>query len=127
MAETGLFSLTGRVAVVIGGGGVLGGAMATGLAQAGAGIAVLGRNKVNLDTREQAIGAEGGSALGVVCDATGKSGLEEALAAVMERFGRVDILINAAGVNSGTPFFEITEEEFHRIIDIDLTSVFLAC
>jgi NAD(P)-dependent dehydrogenase (short-subunit alcohol dehydrogenase family) len=46
---------------------------------------------------------------------------------VLERFGRVDILMNAAGVNSATPFFEISEEEWHRILDIDLKGVFLAC
>jgi len=49
------------------------------------------------------------------------------LSATLTRFGRVDILINAAGVNSPTPFFEITEAEWYRILDIDLTSVFLAC
>src|ERR1039457_5020317 len=53
--------------------------------------------------------------------------LEEARGAVLGRFGHVDILLNAAGVNSGTPFFEISEAEWHRILDIDLTSVFLAC
>jgi len=46
---------------------------------------------------------------------------------VLERFGHVDTLVNAAGVNSATPFFEITEQEWQRIIDIDLKSVFLAC
>jgi len=46
---------------------------------------------------------------------------------VLAEFGRVDILVNAAGVNSATPFFEIGEEEWHRILDIDLKSVFLAC
>lgn len=46
---------------------------------------------------------------------------------MLARFGRVDILLNAAGVNSTTPFFEITEEEWRRILDIDLKSVFLAC
>ena len=127
MAENGLFSLAGRVAVVIGGGGVLGGAMAIGLAEAGADIAVLGRSKESLDTRAREIEALGRGALGVPCDATSKAGLEHALAAILERFGRVDILVNAAGVNSGTPFFDITEAEWHRIIDIDLTGVFLSC
>src|SRR6185436_7667283 len=61
------------------------------------------------------------------CDATSKTALEQTLDDVLKRFGRVDILVNAAGVNSGTPFFEITEAEWHRILDIDLTSVFLAC
>lgn len=127
MPENGLFSLTGQVAVVIGGGGVLAGAMATGLAQAGAGIAILDVSKEGADARARAIEELGGKALGVACDATSKSGLEQALAAVLAHFGHVDILLNAAGVNSGTPFFEISESEWQRILNIDLTSVFLAC
>jgi NAD(P)-dependent dehydrogenase (short-subunit alcohol dehydrogenase family) len=127
MSDNGIFSLAGQVAVVIGGGGVLAGAMATGLAQAGAGIAILDVSKDGAEARARAIEAEGGAAVGVCCDATSKGSLEEALAAVMARFGHVDILVNAAGVNSGTPFFEITEAEWQRILNIDLTSVFLAC
>jgi NAD(P)-dependent dehydrogenase (short-subunit alcohol dehydrogenase family) len=127
MSDDGLFSLTGKVAVVIGGGGVLGGAMATGLAQAGADVAVLGRSQDTLEARARGIEALGRGALGVVCDATSKTGLEQALTDVLKRFGHVDVLVNAAGVNSGTPFFEITQAEWQRILDIDLTSVFLAC
>jgi NAD(P)-dependent dehydrogenase (short-subunit alcohol dehydrogenase family) len=127
MAENGIFSLTGQVAVVIGGGGVLAGAMATGLAQAGAGVAILDVSKDGADARARSIEALGCAAIGVCCDATSKTSLEQALAAVLARFGHVDILVNAAGVNSGTPFFEITEAEWQRILNIDLTSVFLAC
>jgi NAD(P)-dependent dehydrogenase (short-subunit alcohol dehydrogenase family) len=127
MSEDGLFSLTGKVAVVIGGGGVLGGAMASGLARAGADVAVLGRSKDTVEARAKSIQALGRGAIGAVCDATSKTGLEQALAGVLEHFGQVDILVNAAGVNSGTPFFEIAEAEWQRILDIDLTSVFLAC
>jgi NAD(P)-dependent dehydrogenase (short-subunit alcohol dehydrogenase family) len=127
MSDRGLFSLAGEVAVVIGGGGVLGGAMAVGLAQAGADIAILGRSKDSADARAREIEGLGRKAVGISCDATSKPGLEEALETVIGRFGHVDILINAAGVNSGTPFFEITEAEWHRILDIDLTGVFLAC
>jgi NAD(P)-dependent dehydrogenase (short-subunit alcohol dehydrogenase family) len=127
MAENGIFSLTGHAAVVIGGGGVLAGAMATGLAQAGAGVAILDVSKDGADARAQSIEALGCAAIGVCCDATSKTSLEQALAAVLARFGHVDILVNAAGVNSGTPFFEITEAEWQRILNIDLTSVFLAC
>ena len=127
MPDNGLFSLTGQVAVVIGGGGVLAGAMATGLAEAGAEIAILDVSKDGADARAGAIEALGHAAIGVESDATSKTGLEQALAEVLKRFGHVDILLNAAGVNSGTPFFEITEAEWHRILDIDLTSVFLAC
>ena len=127
MSDHGLFSLAGEVAVVIGGGGVLGGAMATGLAQAGADVVILGRSKDSADARARSIEALGRNAIGIACDATSKTGLQQALETVIARFGRVDILVNAAGVNSGTPFFEITEAEWHRILDIDLTSVFLAC
>src|ERR1039457_7022808 len=127
MSENGLFSLAGQVAVVIGGGGVLAGAMATGLAQAGAEIAVLDLSKDGAEARARSIEALGSAAIGVCCDATSKTSLEQALANVLERFGHVDILLNAAGVNSGTPFFEITEAEWQRILNIDLTSVFLAC
>jgi NAD(P)-dependent dehydrogenase (short-subunit alcohol dehydrogenase family) len=123
----GLFSLDNEVAVVIGGGGVLAGAMATGLAQAGAHIAIVGRTLEHAEARALAIAAEGGHAIGIQCDATSKSDLQRTLDIVLHRFGKVDALINAAGVNSATPFFEIGEEEWHRILDIDLKSVFLAC
>jgi NAD(P)-dependent dehydrogenase (short-subunit alcohol dehydrogenase family) len=127
MSENGLFSLTGQVAVVIGGGGVLGGAMATGLAQAGAGIAILGRSREHAEERAKSIAELGRDAIGVVCDATSRASLEHARDEILNRFGHVDILVNAAGVNSGTPFFEITEAEWQRIMDVDLKSVFLAC
>jgi NAD(P)-dependent dehydrogenase (short-subunit alcohol dehydrogenase family) len=106
---------------------VLGGAMATALAQAGAEIAILGRNREKLDEVAKSIAALGGRAVGIQCDATSKADLTRALDQILEQFGHVDILVNAAGVNSGTPFFEISEEEWQRILDIDLKSVFLAC
>jgi len=106
---------------------VLAGAMATGLAQAGARIAIVGRTLEHAAARAQAIAAGGGQAIGIQCDATSKPDLQRALDTVLQRFGKVDVLINAAGVNSATPFFEISEEEWQRILDIDLKSVFLAC
>lgn len=127
MQTNGLFSLDGKVAVVIGGGGVLAGAMAAGMAEAGADIAILDVNLAAAEARADAIRALGRKAVGVQCDATSKASLQKALDATVAGLGRVDILLNAAGVNSGTPFFEITEEEWQRLIDIDLKSVFLAC
>lgn len=122
-----VFSLEGTVAVVIGGGGVLAGAMADGLADAGAAVAIAGRTQKNADARAEAIVARGHKAIGIQCDATSRADLNRVLSTVVARYGRVDVLVNAAGVNSATPFFEITEEEWHRILDIDLKSVFLAC
>jgi NAD(P)-dependent dehydrogenase (short-subunit alcohol dehydrogenase family) len=127
MSEDALFSLAGQVAVVIGGGGVLAGAMATGLAQAGADIAILDVFAEAAEARATAIAGMGRQAIGIQCDATNKADLEKALGVVLKRFGHVDTLLNAAGVNSATPFFEIGEAEWQRIIDIDLKSVFLAC
>jgi NAD(P)-dependent dehydrogenase (short-subunit alcohol dehydrogenase family) len=122
-----LFSLHGKTAVVIGGSGVLAGEMAHGLAKAGANIVIVGRNLDNAIGRAKAIDPSGERAAGVSGDATSKADLERVLATAQSRFGAVDILVNAAGVNSGTPFFDITEEEWSRILDIDLRSVFLAC
>ena len=127
MSEDALFSLAGQVAVVIGGGGVLAGAMATGLAQAGSDIAILDVLAEAAEARATAIAALGRQAMGIRCDAASKADLEKALDTVLHRFGHVDTLINAAGVNSATPFFEIGEQEWHRILDINLKSVFLAC
>jgi NAD(P)-dependent dehydrogenase (short-subunit alcohol dehydrogenase family) len=127
MAEKRLFSLDGQVAAVIGGGGVLAGAMATGLAEAGSDIAVLDVSLEGAEARAAAIRALGRKAVAVKVDATRKQDLENALGAIQAQLGPVTTLLNAAGINSGTPFFEITEEEWQRIIDIDLKSVFLAC
>ena len=127
MPENAMFSLAGKVAAVVGGGGVLAGAMASGLAGAGADIAILDVNGAAAEARAASIQAGGRRAIGLACDATSKAALERARDAMLARLGGVDILLNAAGINSGTPFFEITEEEWQRILDIDLKSVFLAC
>ena len=88
MSENGLFSLAGKVAVVIGGGGVLGGAIATGLAQAGSDVAILGRTKDNAEGRARSIETLGRGAIGVACDATSKTALEQTLDDVLNRFGQ---------------------------------------
>lgn len=122
-----LFDLTGKVAAVVGGGGVLAGEMALGLARAGADVAILDFNADAANARAQQIRDLGRRAIGVAVDATKKADLQRALATMIAELGGAHILINAAGINSGTPFFEIGEEEWHRIIDVDLKSVFLAC
>lgn len=122
-----MFDLTGKVAVVIGGGGVLAGEMAQGLAAAGADVAILDFNEAAAEQKAAQAGAMGRRGLALRVDATRKPDLEAALERILAEFGHADILINAAGINSGTPFLEITEEEWQRILDVDLKSVFLAC
>ena len=122
-----LFSLAGKVAVVIGGTGELCGAMAGGLARAGAETVLVGRNQDKARVRLQAIESGGGSAWFHPADAASKADLEALLNAVLQRSGRVDILVNGAGVNSATPFVDIGEEELDRIIGANFKAVFLAC
>jgi NAD(P)-dependent dehydrogenase (short-subunit alcohol dehydrogenase family) len=124
---TDMFSLEGRVAAVVGGGGVLAGEMALGLAKAGADIAILDFNAQAAEARAAEVKALGRKGIGIAVDATRKSDLQAALDRIIAELGHVEILLNAAGINSGTPFLEITEDEWHRILDVDLKSVFLAC
>jgi len=122
-----LFDLTGNVAAVIGGTGALGGAMCHGLGRAGAAVVVVGRSPERGAARVAALGADGIRAAFVEVEATDAGSLEQARRTAEERLGPVTILVNAPGVNSSTPFLEIGLEEWHRIIDTNLTSVFLAC
>jgi NAD(P)-dependent dehydrogenase (short-subunit alcohol dehydrogenase family) len=124
---SGLFDLDGQVAAVIGGTGVLGGVICQGLAAAGASVAVLGRSHARGEQRAAAITGEGGHAAAFVLDATIPESVEAARREVEAKLGPVDILVNAPGVNSKTPFFDIDLTEWHSIIDGNLMSVFVAC
>lgn len=122
-----MFGLTGKVAVVIGGTGELCGAMAEGLAAAGAEVVLVGRSQEKADARIAKITAAGGKAWFHAAEATSKAEVQGVLDAVLKRSGQVDIVINGAGVNSATPFFDIAETEFDRIVGVNLKGVFLGC
>jgi NAD(P)-dependent dehydrogenase (short-subunit alcohol dehydrogenase family) len=124
---TSLYALTGKVAVVIGGTGELCGAMAEGLAGAGAEVVLVGRNVEKARARLERIAASGGRGYFVAAEASEKAPLQDLLEAVLKRSGRVDIVVNGAGVNSATPFFDIPDDEFERIVTVNLKSVFLGC
>ena len=98
-----LFNLKGRTAAVIGGGGVLAGAMALGLAKAGANIAILDLNRENADKRADEIRKIGSKAIAIAVDATSKQQLQQADEKICSELGPVSILINAPGINSSTP------------------------
>lgn len=121
-----LFSLADKVAVVIGGTGELCGAMAEGLAAAGATVAIVGRDAAKAKARLDNITKDGGKAAFFPCDTTSKAALQTLLADVTGKFGTVDILVNGAGVNSPTPFFDISEEEFDKIISVNLKGLMFA-
>ena len=122
-----LFSLSGKTAVVIGGTGELCGAMAEGLAAAGAEVVLVGRSEEKARARLEKITAAGGRGWFAAAEAADRQSLEALLATVVARSGGVDILVNGAGVNSPTPFLEIPEDEFDRILNVNTKGVFLAC
>lgn len=122
-----LYSLSGKVAVVIGGTGELCGAMAEGLAGAGAEVVLVGRNQEKADARLAKIGESGGKAWFHPAEAGSKLELQKLLDAVVARSGKADIVVNGAGVNSATPFLDIAEEEFDRIMGVNCKGVFLGC
>ena len=122
-----LFSLKDRVAVVIGGTGELCGAMAEGLAAAGARVALVGRDETKARVRLERIRAAGGEGAFFACDATSRASLQKLLAEVLARWGRADVLVNGAGVNSATPFLDVSEEEFDRILTVNLKGLMLGC
>lgn len=121
-----LFSLEGKVAVVIGGTGELCGAMAEGLAAAGAETVLVGRSEEKATARLAKIGSAGGTAYFEKVDVNEKTSLQDLLDRVLQKSGQVDILINGAGINSATPFFEIEEVEFDRILTTNLKAVLFA-
>ncbi len=123
----GLFGLDGQVAIVIGGTGVLGGAIAEGLAQAGALTVVAGRSEERGQACANRIQEFGGQATFQAVDVTSHESLERLSTAVQQEHGRVDILVNCAGVNSAVPYTEITPEDWQRVLETNLTATHLAC
>ena len=122
-----LFDLSGQTAVVIGGTGELCGAMAEGLAAAGAEVVLVGRNPDKARARLERIAAAGGQAWFHAADVNRKPALEELLQAVIERSGGCRILVNGAGVNSPTPFLDIPEDEYDAIFAVNCKAVVFAC
>jgi len=122
-----MFGLKNKTAVVIGGGGVLASCMAEGLARAGANIAILDINLENARQKAEQLSQFNGKTLPLKVDASQKSDIEIAARQIEEFFGSIDILVNAPGINSATPFFEITEDEWQRILDVNLKSMVFAC
>lgn len=127
-----LFSLKGKVAVVTGGTGVLGGAMAHGLAAAGAKVAILGRRAEKAKEVADAIHAAGGEAMPLPADVLEKASLDSARAALLDKWGTVDILINAAGgtvqeaiVVGDRTFFDLTQEAWDQVVALNLTGTLL--
>ncbi|NWK54886.1 SDR family oxidoreductase [Verrucomicrobiaceae bacterium N1E253] len=122
-----LFSLEGQVAVIIGGTGHLCGSMGVALARAGAEVVLVGRNPESAIDKLAAIDEFGGKSWFFQADVTKRDELQKLLDQVVARSGKVDILVNGAGAGSSTPFLKITDEEYKQLVDINFSSVFMAC
>ena len=122
-----LFGLDSDVAIVIGGTGVLGGALCDGIAAAGAHVVVAGRSRERGEARATAIQAAGGAAEFAPVDVTSRDSFRDLRDSVLARHGRVDILVNCAGVNSAVPYEEIEDSDWQRVLDTNLTATHLGC
>ena len=119
------FDLSGQVAIVTGASGGLGVQMAKALANQGANICVMARRQEKIDQVAAEIAEEFGVETAAIrIDITDTQVVEEAVAACMERFGRIDILINNAGTGAVAPAEEITDEQFNNEVEIDLFGTF---
>ena len=117
----------GRVAVVTGGGRGIGAATARRLAAEGAEVFVLEVDVASAEATAESIRAEGGRAHAVSCDVSSRESVEAAVAAVVAAAGRLDVLVNNAGITRDNLLFKLSDEDWSAVIDVNLTSVFLMC
>jgi 2-deoxy-D-gluconate 3-dehydrogenase len=122
-----LFELSGKVAVVTGGNGGIGLGMARGLAAAGAAVVVVGRDAKKNAGAVEALTASGAHAIAAQVDVRRKESCQAMIDAAIQAFGRVDILVNNAGTNIRKQPQEYSVEEWHTVIDTNLSSAFLGC
>ena len=120
-------NLKGRTAVITGGSRGLGEAMAKALAEAGAQIALVARDRTRLERVREDIAKSGGTAEVFVADVTQENAVAALAEAVKARFGNPQILINSAGINVRKNLVEFTLEEFRSVLDASLISTFLMC
>lgn len=122
-----LFDLTGKVAVINGGTSTLGSSMAEALAEHGADIALIGRNREKAEAIEKSIQEKGSHSRFFQADVTDETSLQQAADDIIAWGGRTDILLNAPGVNSTTPFMELTMDEWDHIMSVNLKGIVLSC
>ena len=120
------FDLTGRAALVTGGNGGIGLGIARGLARAGARVAIVARNTEKSQAAARALAEETGVApLVLTADVSSPDQVAEAVSQAKDGLGRIDVLVNNAGISIRKPPQDLTPEEWHKVMDVNLTSAFL--
>ncbi len=123
----GLFDLSGQVAIVTGGASGLGRAVAEGLAGAGARVTIADVNAEAAAEAQQAIDPSGRDCIATVVDVRQRESVEQMLNTTLFRFGQVDVLVNSAGITLRKPAEAFTDEEWERVLGVNLTGTFLCC
>ncbi len=129
MGDLSMFSLAGRVTLIPGGGGGIGAALAEAFAVAGARVAVAGRTPEALDAAVARIAAAGSEGLAIVADATSEADCERMVGTTVERFGRIDIIVNAIGGGAGNvlhPAEDYPRDDWDWIMELNVRSTLLA-
>ena len=122
-----LFDLTGRTAVVVGGTSGIGRTLALGLAEAGADVVSIGRRAALVDEVAAAIEERGRRTLRQPADVADRAALERVRDEVMKTFGRIDVLVCAAGITKRVPTLEMNEDDWQRIMDTNVNGTLRSC
>jgi NAD(P)-dependent dehydrogenase (short-subunit alcohol dehydrogenase family) len=122
-----LFGLSGQTAVVIGGTGVLGGALAEGLAKAGAQVVIAGDSAERGEARATLIRQLGGRADFSPVNVTSRESIQQLLTTTLAARRQVDMLVNCAGVNAASSYFEASDDDWQRVFDINLRGTHWGC
>lgn len=120
-------ALNDKIALITGGGGGIGGAIAGFFAREGASIAVADIEGDAAQNRAAEIAGQGGTAIPIVTDVTNKKSVQQMVQSLLERWGRIDILVNVAGGAEPKPVVDMVETDWDRIVDMNLKSVFICC
>ncbi len=119
-----LFSVNGQIVIVSGGSRGIGRAIARGFVERGATVVITGRERGRLDETARQIASSGGTVHPIVCDVARLDDIDQLVQTTMTRFGRIDTLVNVAGVNRRKPAVEVTQDDYDFVLDINLKGAF---
>jgi NAD(P)-dependent dehydrogenase (short-subunit alcohol dehydrogenase family) len=120
-----LFDLTGKTAIVTGGGRGLGKQIAEGFAEAGANVVICSRKREACEAVSEELKEIGVKSLAFECDVTNQEQVQDVVDATMKEFGRIDILVNNSGASWGAPVVEMPLQAWHKVMEVNVTGTFL--